>query len=192
MGKKTEFVLKSVTGLLWAEILLLFSSLLNAQEGRIYTNTTSIQLVSYCNGPAKSDDLPLHCSVPVSASTITLAKLDQYGEPVMDEFLHAQVVTFCWPEEVGWAHEVASERYVLNTTVLAYTEDMTGGTSSGNIHDGSGDGRSTGWGGVEVVWKRVGPGFGDSYEIQQRIFPAKSMVPCTDHPGVVNPPEPEE
>ena len=127
MGKKTEFVLKSVKGLLWAEILLLFSSLLNAQEGRIYTNTTSIQLVSYCNDPAKSDDLPLHCSVPVSASTITLAKLDQYGEPVMDEFLHAQVVTFCWPEEVGWAHEVASERYVLNTTVLAYTEDMTGG-----------------------------------------------------------------
>ena len=45
----------------------------------------------------------------------------------MDEFLHAQVVTFCWPEEVGWAYEVASERYVLNTTVLAYTEDMTGG-----------------------------------------------------------------
>ena len=78
MGKKTEFVLKSVKGLLWAEILLLFSSLLNAQEGRIYTNTTSIQLVSYCNDPAKSDDLPLHCSVPVSASTITLAKLDQY------------------------------------------------------------------------------------------------------------------
>ena len=79
MGKKTEFVLKSVKGLLWAEILLLFSSLLNAQEGRIYTNTTSIQLVSYCNDPAKSDDLPLHCSVPVSASTITLAKLDQYS-----------------------------------------------------------------------------------------------------------------
>lgn len=47
-------------------------------------------------------------------------------------------------------------------------------------------------GGVEVVWKRVGPGFGDSYDIQQRIFPAKSMVPCKDHPGVVNPPEPEE
>ncbi len=74
MEKKTEFVLMSVKGLLWVGILLLFSSLLNAQEGRIYTNTTSIQLVSYCNEHAKSDDLPLHCSVPESASTISLAR----------------------------------------------------------------------------------------------------------------------